>query len=163
MAGSTSRALDGQIVAQTPIYTGPPEYPLNPGPEARMLVLPSLVGGLQTGRATYGTRICTNGIDALPLGSQARQKAIGVPQTAGRVVALSLDTKTESWRHERPKIALVGGPAPKPTHTNVGDPVGSGIAAAQGVVYFTSIASGKLVALDAEFGAIRKELKVGPV
>jgi outer membrane protein assembly factor BamB len=86
-----------------------------------------------------------------------------VPPTGGRVVALSLDTRTEHWRHERPKVASLGGPKPKPTFTDVGDPVASGIAVANGVVYFTTVASGKLVALDAATGAVLKEIDVGPV
>src|SRR4029077_12769379 len=56
-----------------------------------------------------------------------------------------------------------GGPPPKPSYTNVGDPVASGIAVANGVVYFTTVASGKLVALDAATGAVLKDLALGPV
>ena len=74
------------------------------------------------------------------------------PPTGGRVVAISLDTKEEHWRHERPKVASVGGPPPKPVFKNVGDPVASGIAVANGVVYFTTLRSSKLVALDAATG-----------
>ena len=85
------------------------------------------------------------------------------PVTGGRVVALSLDTKTERWRHERPKVASLGGPPPKPVFTDVGDPVASGIAVANGVVYFTTVASGKLVALDAATGDVLKEIDLGPV
>ena len=48
--------------------------------------------------------------------------ASGVPPTAGRVVAISMDTKTERWRHERPRIPSLGGPAPKPVFTDIGDP-----------------------------------------
>jgi polyvinyl alcohol dehydrogenase (cytochrome) len=156
-------AKDGRIVAQTPIYTGPPSYPLSPEPDRRMIALPSCVGGLQTGCATDGKTIFTNGIDALKLGSQEAAAASGVPPTAGRVVALSPDTKTEAWRHERPKVAQLGGPAPKPIYTKVGDPVASGIAVANGVVYFTTVASGKLVALDASIGSVLKEIDLGPV
>src|SRR5262249_6347981 len=94
-------AKDGRILDHTPIYTGPPAYPLAPEPDKRMLALPSCIGGLQTGCAMDGTTIFTNGIDALRLGSQEKQADI-VPPTAGRVVALSLDTKIERWRHERP-------------------------------------------------------------
>jgi outer membrane protein assembly factor BamB len=79
------------------------------------------------------------------------------------VVALSLDTRTERWRHERPKVASLGGPKPKPIYTNVGDPVASGVAVANGVVYFTTVASGKLVALDAATGEMLKEIDLGPV
>jgi outer membrane protein assembly factor BamB len=156
-------AKDGRIVGQTPIYTGPPSYPLSPEPDRRMLALPSCVGGLQTGCATDGKTIFTNGIDALKLGSQEAAVASGVPPTGGRVVALSTDTKTEIWRHERPKVAQLGGPAPKPIYTEVGDPVASGVAVANGVVYFTTVASGKLVALDASTGSLLKEIDLGPV
>ena len=157
------RADDGRILDHTPIYTGPPTYPLSPKPDRRMLALPSSIGGLQTGCATDGKTIFTNGIDALWLGSQEPPAPSGGPVTGGRVVALSLDTRTERWRHERPKVASLGGPPPKPVFTDVGDPVASGIAVANGVVYFTTVASGKLVALDAATGAVLKEIDLGPV
>ncbi len=128
-----------------------------------MLALPSPIGGLQTGCATDGKTIFTNGIDALRLGTQERAVESGVPPTGGRVVAISLDTKTERWRHERPKVASIGGPPPKPAYTDVGDPVASGIAVANGVVYFTTVASGKLVALDSATGKVLKEIDLGPV
>jgi outer membrane protein assembly factor BamB len=156
------RAGDGSIVDRTPLYNGPPSDPPSPEPDRRMLALPSVIGGLQTGCATDGSTIFTNGIDALRLASQERP-ADGAPPTGGRVVALSLDTRTERWRHERPKVAALGGPPPKPVFTNVGDPVASGIAVANGVVYFTTVASGKLVALDAATGSVLKELDLGPV
>jgi glucose dehydrogenase len=157
------RASDGHIVAHTPIYTGPPAYPLSPEADRRMLALPSLVGGLQTGCATDGTTNFTNGIDALRLGSHESILKSGVPPTAGRVVALSLDLENERWRHERPKVAALGGTAAKPMYKDVGDPVASGIAVANGVVYFTAVASGKLVALDAATGELLKEIELGPV
>jgi polyvinyl alcohol dehydrogenase (cytochrome) len=156
-------AANGRIVDHTPIYTGPPAYPLSPQPDRLMLALPSCMGGLQTGCATDGQTIFTNGIDALHLASQERPIDSGVPPTAGRVVALSADLRTERWRHERPKVASLGGPAPKPIYTNLGDPVASGIAVANGVVYFTTVASGKLVALDGATGAVLKEIDLGPV
>ena len=131
--------------------------------DGRIIALPSCIGGLQTGCATDGRTIFTNGIDALKLGSQAKMEESGVPPTAGRVVALSLDTKSERWRHERPKVASIGGPPPKPRYTDVGDPVASGLAVANGVVYFTTVASGRLVAVDAATGASLKEIEVGPV
>ncbi len=34
-------AADGKIIANTPIYTGPPVYPLTPEPDKRMLALPA--------------------------------------------------------------------------------------------------------------------------
>jgi outer membrane protein assembly factor BamB len=58
---------------------------------------------------------------------------------------------------------MMGGPPPKPVYTDVGDPVASGIAVANGVVFFTTVASGKLVALDASSGALLKEFQLGPV
>jgi polyvinyl alcohol dehydrogenase (cytochrome) len=153
-------ADDGRIMDHTPLYTGPPTFPLSPQPDRRMLALPSCIGGLQTGCATDGTMIFTNGIDALGLGSQETRTPM--PPTGGRVVAIAPDTRTERWRHERPKVASIGGPAPKPVYTDVGDPVASGIAVANGVVYFTTVASSKLVALDAASGALLKEIDVGP-
>src|SRR5262249_30977417 len=57
----------------------------------------------------------------------------------------------------------LGGPKPKPIFTDVGDPVASGVAVANGVIYFTAVASKKLIALDAATGAILKEVEVGPV
>lgn len=157
------RADDGRIVAQTPVYTGPPSYPLSRQPDPRMLALPSCIGGLQTGCATDGRTIFTNGIDALLLGSQETRGQSLSPPTAGRVVALSLDTRRERWRHERPKVPSLGGPSPVRIYTDVGDPVASGIALANGVVFFTTVASGKLVALDAGSGQVLKEVEIGPV
>jgi outer membrane protein assembly factor BamB len=87
----------------------------------------------------------------------------GGPVTGGRVTALSLDTRTERWRHERPKVASLGGPPPKPVFTEAGDPIASGIAVANDILYFTTFASGKLVALDAASGALLKEIDLGPV
>jgi polyvinyl alcohol dehydrogenase (cytochrome) len=156
-------AADGRIVAHTPIYTGPPAYPLSPEPDRRMLAMPSAIGGLQTGCATDGQTIYTNGLDALWLGSWESPLPPGGPVTGGRVVALSADTRRERWRHERPKVGLLGGPAPKPVYTDVGDPVASGIAVANGMVYFTAVASGKLVALDAATGEVLREIQLGPV
>jgi polyvinyl alcohol dehydrogenase (cytochrome) len=156
-------AWNGRIVAHTPIYTGPPAYPLSPKPDRRMLALPSAIGGLQTGCATDGETIFTNGIDCVQLASQEKPADSAVPPTGGRVVALSLDTRTERWRHERPKVASLGGPKPKPIYTDVGDPVASGVAVANGVVYFTTVASGKLVAVNAATGAVLKEIDLGPV
>ena len=45
----------------------------------------------------------------------------------------------------------------------VGDPVASGIAVANGVLFFTAVASGKLVALDSASGRVLKEIELGPV
>jgi outer membrane protein assembly factor BamB len=167
------RADDGRIVAHTPLYTGPPSYPLSPPPDRRMLALPSAMGGLQTGCATDGRTIFTNGIDALRTASLETPDVSAMPPdilqhgpvSGGRVVALSLDTKAERWRHERPRVASIsiGGPPPGHVFTDAGDGVGSGIAVANGVVFFTAIASGKLVALDAATGELLKEIGLGPV
>jgi polyvinyl alcohol dehydrogenase (cytochrome) len=157
------RAADGHVVDHTPLYTGPPTYPLSPKPDKRMLALPGVAGGLQTGCATDGETIFTNGMDNMRLMAEEKQADSAVPPTGGRVVALSLDTRTERWRHERPKVASLGGPPPKPVYKDVGDPVASGIAVANGVVYFTTVASGKLVALDASTGSVLKEFDLGPV
>jgi outer membrane protein assembly factor BamB len=127
------------------------------------LALPGLIGGLQSGCATDGTRIFTNGIDAIQLGTQENMFASGVAPTGGRVTAISMDTQAEKWRHERPKVASLGGPPPKPVFESVGDPVGSGIAVANGIACFTTVASGKVVVLDASTGELLKELTVGPV
>jgi outer membrane protein assembly factor BamB len=156
------RASDGMILAHTPLYNGPPTDPLNPPPDKRTLALPGPIGGLQTGCATDGRRVYTNGIDAIGLGTQ-ELRSTSRPPTGGRVVAISLDTKTEYWRHERPKVATVGGPAPKPVFKNVGDPVASGVAVANGVVYFTTLMSSKLVALDASTGKELREIDLPPV
>jgi outer membrane protein assembly factor BamB len=157
------RAEDGKILHHTPIYTGPPSYPLSPEPDRRTLAMPGVFGGLQTGCATDGTTIFTNGVDAVRLATQEKRAEAGVPPTGGRVTALSLDTRTQRWRHERPKVASLGGPKPKPIFTDVGDPVASGIAVANGVLYFTAVASGKLVALDAKTGDVLNEIDLGPV
>jgi outer membrane protein assembly factor BamB len=123
------------------------------------LALPSSIGGLQTGCATDGKAIFTNGIDIPGLGVAGGYTA----PTGGRVVSLSLDTTREFWRHERPKVAKVGGTKGRPAFTDVGDPVGSGIALANGVVYFTTTVSNKLVALDAATGKSLNEIDLGPV
>ena len=126
---------------------------------------------MQTGCATDGRTVFTNGIDALRTASIEAPVLSAIPPelmrhgpvSGGRVVALSLDTKVERWRHERPKVASLGGPPPKPVFTDAGDAVGSGIAVANGVVFFTAVASGKLVALDAATGEVLKEIGLGPV
>jgi outer membrane protein assembly factor BamB len=156
------RADNGKLVEHTPVYTGPPtEPPAEHDP--RVLALPSSIGGLQTGCATDGRTIFTNGIDALRLGMKETPSAAGQGPTAGRVTATSIDLATERWRHERPMIAEMGGTPGKPKFTNVGDICASGIAVGNGVVYFTAVGSGKLIALDAESGSLLKELDLGPV
>jgi glucose dehydrogenase len=151
-------AASGDILANTPIYTGPPSAsPQDLDP--RTLALPSAIGGLQTGCATDGVAIFTNGIDFPGAASSGTEKK----PTGGRVVSISLDTRQEHWRHERPKVKAIGGTVEKPAFTNVGDPVGSGIALANGVAYFTTTVSNKLVALDTSTGAVLMEIDLGPV
>jgi len=147
----------GEVLHNTPIFTGPPDKPPD-SLDPRTLALPSSIGGLQTGCATDGRAIFTNGIDFLGLGFVK-----GSLPSGGRVVSISLDTSRENWRHERPKVKAIGGTAEKPAFTNVGDPVGCGIALANGVAYFTTTASNKLVALDTSTGATLKEIELGPV
>jgi glucose dehydrogenase len=150
-------AATGKLLHHTPIYTGPPSRP--PATvDPRTLALPSAIGGLQTGCATDGKAIYTNGIDILGLGAASK-----IAPTGGRVVSISLDTRTENWRHERPKVPAVGGTKELPAFTDVGDPVGSGIALANGVAYFTTTVSNRLVALDTATGKSLKEIELGPV
>lgn len=157
------RAGDGMILAHTPRYTGPPTDPPQPPPDKRTLALPGVPGGLQTGCATDGKRVYTNGMDANQLATQESPAKANGPPTAGRVVAISLDTKVEHWRHERPKVGSIGGPPPKPVVKNVGDPVASGIAVANEVLFFTTLMSHKLVALDATTGKPLCEIALPPV
>jgi glucose dehydrogenase len=155
-------AATGTILRQTPVYVGPPlERPARLDP--RTLALPGPLGGLQTGCATDGKAIYTNGIDCIRLGTSEDKREARQPPSGGRVVSISLDTRTENWRHERPKVKAVGGTPEKPQFTDVGDPVGSGIALANGVAYFTTTVSNQLVALDMTSGKVLKEIGLGPV
>ncbi len=144
------RVDDGQIVANTPIYQGPPVQ--NSTAEGRTLALPSAIGGLQTGCATDGNSIYTNGIDALR----------HLP-TGGRVTSISMDTAQERWRHDRPVVPEVSRSDGQPAFTDVGDPVASGIAVANQMLCFTTLVSNKLVLLDASAGRLLKEFDLGPV
>ncbi|HEV3023945.1 MAG TPA: PQQ-binding-like beta-propeller repeat protein, partial [Pirellulales bacterium] len=93
------RVDNGKLVRHTPVYAGRPTHP----PEShdpRVLALPSPIGGLQSGCATDGRTVFTNGIDALRLGTQASPLASGQVPTGGRVTATSVDLATERWRHE---------------------------------------------------------------
>jgi outer membrane protein assembly factor BamB len=156
------RADNGKIVKHTPVYAGPPtEPPAKHDP--RVLALPGPIGGLQTGCATDGRTLFTNGIDAIRLATQSSPLSSGQLPTGGRVTATSLDLATERWRHERPKIPEIGGKPGRPMYRNVGDVVASGIAVGNGVVYFTAVGSGKLIALDATTGNVLKEIELGPV
>ena len=142
------RIDDGSILAQTPIYLGPPMD--NPKIDPRTLALPSTIGGLQTGCASDGKSFFTNGIDCIfKVRHPMRRLA---PPSGGRVTSISTDPKTERWRHERPKVPWVGGTKEKPMFQNTGDPVASGVAIANGLAFFTTLSSNKLVALNASTG-----------
>ena len=142
---------DGRILGNTPVYTGKPKYPLDPKRHPRMIALPSTIGGIQTGCATDGKRIFTNGIDWLT----STTITPGWPE-AGRVVCLSANLADEHWRHERPRIRVPG--------YDGGDPIASGIAVnAGGIACFTSTVSERLVVVDAVTGRTAKELYVGTV
>lgn len=154
------RADNGKLVAHTPVYTGPPVK--NPKVDPRMLALPSPIGGLQTGCATDGKRVYTNGIDKLP-NPDYQQWWKPNPPTGGRVTAISTDTKKEFWRHERPKIDTIGGTKEKPLFRNVGDPVASGIAIANGLLFCTTLGSNKLLVIDASTGNLLHQIYLGPV
>lgn len=156
------RADDGKLVKHTPVYNGKPTHPPEKH-DPRLLALPSPIGGLQSGCATDGKTIYTNGTDALRLGTQASPFAPGQMPTGGRVTATSADLTSEHWRHERPKIPEMGGTPGKPMYKDVGDIVGSGIALGNGVAYFTAVGSGKLIALDMGSGKVLKEIALGPV
>ncbi len=156
------RADDGTLLKHTPLYTGPPTEPPAPH-DPRVLALPSPIGGLQTGCATDGRTIFTNGIDAVRVTTQADRSAPGQVPTGGRVTATSADLATERWRHERPKVSATAGPPEKPVKYERGDIVGSGIAVGNGVAYFTAAGSEKLVALDIATGRSLREIEIGPV
>jgi outer membrane protein assembly factor BamB len=156
------RADNGEVVGHTPVYTGPPTHPPAEH-DPRVLALPSPIGGLQSGCATDGATLFTNGIDAVRLATQASPLASGQVPTGGRVTATSVDLATERWRHERPLIAEMGGTPGKPMYRDVGDIVGSGIAVGNGVAYFTAVGSGKLIALDTASGVVLREIALGPV
>ena len=109
------RAADGEMVGHTPIYTGPPAYPLSPEPDPRMLALPSCIGGLQTGCATDGQDDLHQRDRRVQLGSQEKAIASGVPPTAGRVVAIctrhedrALAARAAEGRLDRRAAAQVG-------------------------------------------------------
>ncbi|MEC7402192.1 MAG: hypothetical protein VX821_09345, partial [Verrucomicrobiota bacterium] len=153
------RASDGEILNHTPIYTGPPMD--NPKVDPRTLALPSTIGGLQTGCATDGKSFFANGVDCI---FKVRHPVRRLePPSGGRVTSVSLDLKTENWRHERPLVPWVGGTRENPLFRNTGDPVASGIALANGVGYFTTFSSNKLVAVDLSTGSSLKEIYLGPV
>jgi len=126
-----------------------------------MLALPGPIGGLQTGCATDGERIYTNGIDLLPNPPGKVQKYN--PPTGGRVTSITLDTQNEFWRHERPPVPWVGGTVDDPLFENTGDPIASGIAVANGLLFCTTFSSNKLLCINAETGKLLKDISIGPV
>ena len=140
------RASNGELLEQTPVFEGQPERPLRPAPDPRMLALPSPIGGLQTGCATDGTRVYTNGIDWLSINTTKG----GLPE-AGRVVSVSTNLDEEFWRHERPKVRAF---------FNSGDPVAAGIALGGGLACFAPTVSQQLVVLDASNGKVLKQLPI---
>ncbi len=143
-------ASDGNIITQTPMYQGRPQYPLKPTPDPRMIALPSVIGGIQTGCGFDGKNVFTNGIDWVTLNTRTP-----LSPEAGRVVCLADDLSQEKWRHERPRIDV--------PQYNGGDPVGSGIALAGGIAAFTTTVSEQLVILDTASGKTLKELPIGTV
>lgn len=153
-------AETGELLFHTPLYDGPPVHPppVPPKLNPRTLALPSCIGGLQTGCATDGKAVYTNGIDIMRMGTNPDARLRFFPPTGGRVVSISLDTTKENWRHERPKVATVGGTKEAPAFTDVGDPVASGIALANGMAFFTTIVSNKLVIVDTSTGKLLREI-----
>lgn len=140
--------VDGKVIVGGGGYEHP--YPLDPKPDPRIIALPSIIGGIQTGCATDGKSIFTNGIDWLLLNS----KKPGMPE-GGRVVSVLGNLAKENWRHERPKLDL-------PIYKG-GVPVGAGIALGGGLVCFTPTVTEQLVMLDAESGKMLKEIPIGTV
>jgi polyvinyl alcohol dehydrogenase (cytochrome) len=146
----------GEILAETPAYRGPPVAEMAADATSRVLALPSAIGGLQTGCAFDGQRVLTNGIDWPGLvGSSSRQGSGSAP-SGGRVTAIHPNALAEFWRHERPSVPM------EAVH-RAGDPVGSGIAVANGVAYFTTTVSNCLVALRTDTGQVLFEHALGPV
>src|SRR5439155_381035 len=91
-------AETGRILFQTPVYTGPPTHPpANVDP--RTLALPGGIGGLQTGCATDGKAIYTNGIDMIRLGTAADPREAYFPKSSiGAVYSFGLPGEDEvSW------------------------------------------------------------------
>ena len=88
-------AHDGKKLFQTTVYNGPPVHPPPTPPklDPRTLALPGPIGGLQTGCATDGKAVFTNGTDLLRFGTNEDPKKRYFPPTGGRVVSISLDTR----------------------------------------------------------------------
>ena len=58
------------MLDHTPIYIGPPAYPLTPPAGPRCSLFRARSVGFKPGCATDGASVFTNGIDALGLGTQ---------------------------------------------------------------------------------------------
>ena len=151
----------GEILVQTPTFRGPPEPDRIATKESRILALPSAIGGLQTGCAFDGSRVYANGMDWPGLAVSLSRQVAMYPPSGGRVTAITPSTLREFWRHERPKVRFVN--QPDGVVFNCGDPVASGIAAAGGLLFFTTNLSGKLSVLDASSGEQLNEFDIGPV
>ena len=133
------------------------------GHDPRVLALPSAIGGLANRLRHRRTHDLHQRHRRAAFGHAGQPARAGQKPTGGRITATSADLATERWRHERPKIAEMGGTPGKPKYKNVGDIVGSGLAVGNGVVYFTAVGSGKLIVLNAESGSLLKEIDLGPV
>ena len=151
----------GQIIYQTPTFRGPPEPTRVALRGSRVLALPSVIGGLQTGCAFDGHRVYVNGIDWPGLCVSLSRRVAMYPPSGGRVTAIAPTTLVEHWRHERPKVNFRSQEDGKQYHC--GDPVASGIAVGGGLLFFTTNLSGKLSVLDAADGTLLKDFKIGPV
>ncbi len=149
----------GEIISETPTYRGAPIPDMIAS--NRILALPSVIGGLQTGCAFDGERIYTNGIDWPGLGVSMSRNGVTYAPSGGRVTAIAPTALAEHWRHERPKVEYFNVGDGK-TY-DCGDPAASGIAIAGDVLFFTTTISGKLTALNKTNGTILKEFKLGPV
>lgn len=151
----------GNVVFETPTYRGAPIPDMTAARDDRILALPSVIGGLQTGCAFDGHRIYTNGIDWPGLGVSMSRMGVTFAPSGGRVTAIAPTTLVEHWRHERPKVVYFNVGDGK-TYDS-GDPAASGIAIAGDVLFFTTTISGKLSALNSANGRVLKEFEIGPV
>jgi len=155
--------VTGEILHHTTLYTGPPEPERIAEKSEGILALPSALGGLQTGCAFDGARAYTNGIDSLgTVKGSLDGEFLRYPPAGGRVSAIRPSALAEFWRHERPQLTLFHRAQPGRKIVS-GDPVGSGIAVANGVAFFTTTMSTKLVGVDAETGQILLEKDLEPV
>lgn len=154
---------NGEIINHTPLYRGPPTPGTTASREARILAVPCPIGGIQTGCAYDGKRVYTNGIDFPTFSTQesSRMSRYYAP-TGGRVTALRPDTLGEFWRHERPMVDTPRLDYPDRTMRS-GDPVGSGIAVANGLLFFTTTVGGRLVVLESASGRVLKDFDLGPL